>query len=162
MTPRRKNPLALNRPAAQRRAVSKGNRASSVLRYAALCAALGTNGIIFGAAAEPMQLRFASPAPAMSPITVGGIQPWAKEVNEAAPDALAIQVYAGPSVANFNNVYDRVVNAVVDAGFATLGGIGLSVPKTTVVSLPFEEKDSFNESLALWHIYTQGRAWRRV
>ena len=67
------------------------------------------------ASADPVQLRFASPAPAMSPITVGGIQPWAKEVNEAAPDAIAVQVYAGPSVANFNNVYDRVTNAVVDA-----------------------------------------------
>jgi hypothetical protein len=33
------------------------------------------------AGAEPMQLRFASPAPSMSPITVGGIQPWAKAVN---------------------------------------------------------------------------------
>jgi TRAP-type C4-dicarboxylate transport system substrate-binding protein len=92
----------------------------------------------------------------MSPITVGGIQPWAKEVNEAAPDAIAIQVYAGPSVASFNNIYDRVTNAVVDAGFATLGGIGLKVPKTTVVSLPFEEKDAFNESIALWRIFKQG------
>jgi len=108
------------------------------------------------ATAEPVQLRFASPAPAMSPITVGGIQPWAKEVNEAAPDAIAVQVYAGPSVANFNNVYDRVTNAVVDAGFATLGGIGLAVPKTTVISLPFEEKDAFNESVALWRIFKQG------
>jgi len=110
----------------------------------------------FSAGAEPVQLRFASPAPSMSPITVGGIQPWAKEVNEAAPDVVAIQVYAGPSVANFNNVYDRVVNAVVDAGFATLGGIGLSVPKTTAVSLPFEEDDAFISSVALWRMYKSG------
>lgn len=108
------------------------------------------------ASAEPMQLRFASPAPAQSPITVGGIQPWAKQVNEEAPDAIAIQVYAGPSVANFNNVYDRVTNAVVDAGFATLGGAGLKIPKTGVASLPFEEKDSFNESVALWRMFQQG------
>jgi TRAP-type C4-dicarboxylate transport system substrate-binding protein len=45
---------------------------------------------------------------------------------------------------------------VVDAGFATLGGIGLKVPKTSVVSLPFEEKDAFNESIALWRMYQQG------
>ena len=67
----------------------------------ALGAALAIGG---AAAADPVQIRFASPAPAMSPITVGGIQPWAKEVNEAAPDVIAIQVYAGPSVANFNNM----------------------------------------------------------
>jgi TRAP-type C4-dicarboxylate transport system substrate-binding protein len=119
----------------------------------ALGAALAIGG---AAAADPVQIRFASPAPAMSPITVGGIQPWAKEVNEAAPDVIAIQVYAGPSVANFNNVYDRVTNSVVDAGFATLGSMGLKVPKTTVVSLPFEEKDSFNESIALWRMHKQG------
>jgi TRAP-type C4-dicarboxylate transport system substrate-binding protein len=119
----------------------------------ALAAAVAVGG---AAAAEPTQLRFSSPAPAMSPITVGGIQPWAKEVNEAAPDVISVQVYAGPSVANFNNVYDRVTNAVVDAGFATLGGIGLKVPKTSVVSLPFEEKDSFNESVALWRMQNQG------
>jgi TRAP-type C4-dicarboxylate transport system substrate-binding protein len=118
--------------------------------------ALGATLIGGMATAEPVQLRFASPAPAMSPITVGGIQPWAKEVNEAAPDAISIQVYAGPSVANFNNVYDRVTNAVVDAGFATLGGIGLKVPRTSVVSLPFEEKDSFNESIALWRMHSHG------
>lgn len=111
---------------------------------------------VSAAVAEPAQVRFASPAPAMSPITVGGIQPWAKEVNEAAPDAIAIQVYAGPSIATFNNVYDRVTNAVVDAGFATLGGAGLKVPKTSVVSLPFEEKNAFNESVALWRLYDQG------
>jgi TRAP-type C4-dicarboxylate transport system substrate-binding protein len=108
------------------------------------------------AIADPVQLRFASPAPSMSPVTVGGIQPWAKEVNEAGEGVVAVQVFAGPSVANFNNVYDRVTNAVADAGFATLGGVGLKVPKTTVVSLPFEEKNAFNESLALWRIYHQG------
>jgi len=123
-------------------------------RIALAAAAIAT--LPLAASADPVQLRFASPAPAMSPITVGGIQPWAKEVNEAAPDAIAVQVYAGPSVANFNNVYDRVTNAVVDAGFATLGGIGLAVPKTTVISLPFEEKDSFNESVALWRIFKSG------
>jgi len=127
------------------------------LRNTAFYVLVAILGLAIGsAAAEPVQLRFASPAPAMSPVTVGGIQPWAKEVNEAAPDALAIQVYAGPSVANFNNVYDRVVNAVVDAGFATLGGIGLAVPKTTVASLPFEEDDALTSSIALWRIYKAG------
>jgi TRAP-type C4-dicarboxylate transport system substrate-binding protein len=119
--------------------------------------ALGVTLVLaIGAEAEPLHLRFASPAPSMSPVTVGGIQPWAKEVNEAIPDLVTIQVYAGPAVASFNNVYDRVTNHVMDAGFATLGGIGMSVPKTTVVSLPFEEKDSFNESIALWRIYKHG------
>jgi TRAP-type C4-dicarboxylate transport system substrate-binding protein len=125
-------------------------------RIAVLMAAAIALGLPAAGQAEPLQLRFASPSPAMSPITVGSIQPWAKEVNEALPGVVTIQVFAGPAVASFNNVYDRVVNQVVDAGFAIMGGIGLNVPRTTVVSLPFEEQDTFNESIALWRMYKAG------
>jgi TRAP-type transport system periplasmic protein len=108
------------------------------------------------ASAEPMQLKFASPAPPMSPVTRGGLIPWAKSVTEASEGTLDIKVFAGPTVAKFDNVLDRVENAVVDIGFGVLGSYASQFPMTQVVALPFESDDPLEAGVALWNLYAKG------
>jgi TRAP-type C4-dicarboxylate transport system substrate-binding protein len=106
--------------------------------------------------AEPVLLKFASPVAPTTPITSRGIGGWAKDVNEASEGTLNVQVFAGASIASNANIYDRIMNGVADLGFGLLGGMAAQFPRTSVISLPFEESDSYNISVALWRIYEKG------
>ena len=120
---------------------------------AVLTAALATTA---AARAEPVALKFASPVPLTTPITSGGVSAWAKEVSEDSAGTLNVQVFAGGSIATNANIYDRILNGVADLGFGLLGGMAPQFPRTTVVSLPFEEGDSHRISVAMWRVYERG------
>ena len=120
---------------------------------AALIAALATTSV---ARAEATLLKFASPVPLTTPITARGVSAWAKEVSEESGGALNVQVFAGGSIATNANIYDRILNGVADLGFGLLGGLAAQFPRTSVVSLPFEESDSYRISIAMWRLYAAG------
>jgi TRAP-type C4-dicarboxylate transport system substrate-binding protein len=106
-------------------------------------------------AAEPTVLKFGFPAPPGSYLNVGGIEPWSKRVMADADGAIEIKVFPGGSIANFANVYDRVVNGVAEIGLGTVGVAGV-FPRTGVSTVPFVTRDSAVASRALWRIYAAG------
>jgi TRAP-type C4-dicarboxylate transport system substrate-binding protein len=144
------NPLTLS--SAVRR-VSKGRR--RVLRYAiALGAiALSTSGSCF---AEPVQLKFAFIGPASGHMHQGGMGKFAEAVNKDAAGEVEIKVFNGPVLGTLGNIYDRLLNGVVEIAYGTMGPIITQFPKSSVSMLPFETHNAREGSLALWGALARG------
>ncbi len=119
---------------------------------AALFAALPT----MGRATAPTVLKFANPAPPQGWVTQKGILPWVKKVEAAADGLVEIKVYQGRSLANYRNMYDRILNGVVQIGQGTYGSIAGQFQKTKVAGLPFIAETSGEAALALWRLYASG------
>lgn len=117
-----------------------------------LAAALG----IASASAEPVKLIFATIAPADSLAAKGLIHPFADRINEAGKDVVQIDIRDGFAIANFDNIYSRVQDDVVQIGFALQGAIGGKFVRSAIVGLPFVSDDSATGSVAFWRLYQSG------
>jgi len=117
---------------------------------------------LFGVAAtptradEPIVLKFAYPAPPEGWLVAKGAAPWINKVEAASDGLMQIKLYPGGSIANFRNVYDRLLNGVAEVAFGTFGVIEDQFPKTTVVGLPLLADTSAEAGLALWRLYASG------
>jgi TRAP-type C4-dicarboxylate transport system substrate-binding protein len=107
-------------------------------------------------AQQPIELRFASPAPPQSPINTRGLDGWIKEVTAASGGTISVRLMPGPTLATFENVYDRVLKGVADIGFGTSGTVGGQFRKTEVATLPFETENVTETSVALWRTMQRG------
>ncbi len=129
----------------------------------ALCAAalIATPAL----AQEPAKLKYASPAPPQSLITVWGVGPWLKDVVKESGGTIQIQSYLGAVLGNFNQVLDRTRAGVDDIGWGILGPYSGEFPQTDVASLPFIAPESKASSIALWRLLKRGvikDQWDRV
>ena len=125
------------------------------LRIAAAAAAIAL-AFAGPALAQPAQLKFASPAPPQSPVNTWGIQPWIEEVQKASDGTVEIKAFLGPTLGNFNNIYERTISGVTDLAFGVFGPMAGQFPRTDVSSLPFEGGDCRQSSIALWRLLDQG------
>jgi TRAP-type C4-dicarboxylate transport system substrate-binding protein len=107
-------------------------------------------------AADPIVLKLANPATPTDWLSTKGIEPWAKRVSDATGGQVEIKNFAGGSIANFRNVYDRILNGVAEFGFGTFGTIADQFPKTVVAGLPFLAVNSVESGLAQWRLYNSG------
>src|SRR5262245_55751068 len=107
-------------------------------------------------AADPIVLKLANPATPTDWLSTKGIDQWAKRVADATGWQAEIKNFAVGSIANFRNVYDRVLNGVAEFGFGTFGTIADQFPKTMVAALPFLAVNSVESGLAQWRLYTSG------
>lgn len=107
-------------------------------------------------AADPVQIRFASPAPPMSQVNTWGLVPWTEDVQKAANGAVEFKFFAGPSLGTFNNIMDRTITQVVDMSFGTFGPMVDQFRKTSVSELPFEGETCLESSVALWRLIGSG------
>lgn len=121
-----------------------------------LLAILLAAAVVAPAAADPVLLKVGFPSPPMSWTNTHGMTPWAQSVEKAADGLVEIKIFPGGSVANFRNVYDRVINGVVDIGFGPTGDISDQSPRSDVSSLPFEVRNASEASLALWRLFAKG------
>jgi TRAP-type C4-dicarboxylate transport system substrate-binding protein len=106
-------------------------------------------------AAEPKTLKFGFPAALDSDfarIIVG----WKDDVEKASNGTLTLQMFPGTSVANFNNLLDRLNSHVIDVGFGIFGPYSRQVPQTFVAGLPFAADNSTECSTALWRLHAKG------
>jgi TRAP-type C4-dicarboxylate transport system substrate-binding protein len=110
-----------------------------------------------GARAQgPTAIKFAYPAPAKGWLYEKGVMPWVKKVEDSSGGLLEIKTYPGGAIANFRNVYDRLLNGVAEIGFGTFGVIEGQFPRTTVSGLPFLADNSTENSLAVWRLIANG------
>ena len=105
---------------------------------------------------DPILLKFAFPAPPMSYVNTGGAEPWSKAVMQDAGGTLDIKLFPGGTIANFGNVYDRVVNGVAEMGFGTVGTIANLFQRTSVSTVPFITQESYESSMAIWRLNAKG------
>lgn len=119
-----------------------------------LCVAM-----LFGASkpatAAPVRLLMTSMSPAGS-LDSQLFNKWAHRVDDQSNHTLDIEVKDGYTLASFRNVYDQVLNDVVQVGWAIHGAVGGKFPLTQVASLPFIVKTSRVGSVALWRLYKSG------
>ena len=122
-------------------------------RTVAMVAALA---LAASAAAEPVVLKFNSPAPPRSFLHEGAFTPWAKAVSEASGGTLKVDMYFGGTLGNFGVTYDRVLDGVADIGFILTALAGGKFRQEDVAALPFESKSSLAAATALWKLYEKG------
>lgn len=101
-------------------------------------------------------LDFASPAAPSHPLHTEVIEPWIDQIVSNAEGALEIRTFYSSPLGNHSNIYDRVLDDVVDIAFTTLASVGGQFKKTDVASLPFETQSALEGSVALWKLYEQG------
>ena len=123
------------------------------LATAALAAAVAA---IPSHAQEPATLKFAFMPPPQSPYIAQAIAPWKENVEKASQGTVKIEIFYGPQLANYNNVLDRIGNAVVEIAYGIFGNLGNQFPDPNVTILPFESEDAETPSVALWRLYAQG------
>jgi TRAP-type C4-dicarboxylate transport system substrate-binding protein len=108
------------------------------------------------AGAEPVVLKFNSPAPPPSFLHAGAFNPWAKAVSEASGGTLKVELYYGGTLGGFGVTYDRVLDGVADIGFILTALAKGKFRQQDVAALPFESESSLAAATALWKLYEQG------
>ena len=104
---------------------------------------------------EPLTLRFAIPgASPMSTTYTKVFQPWIERIDADGGGSVKIQAFF--NIANFQNVYDRVVNAVTDIGYGGTGAMGGKFPGASVVELASDVIGSREAAGAYWKIFEDG------
>ncbi len=132
------------------------NRATMSRRAFALGASAAALAAAAPASAQTVSLKFAATISPASSLVKDVFVPWAARVAAKSNNAVQIEVVGGPTLANPQNVYERVVNGVADIGWAVHGALGVPFPKTSVTNLPFEVGDAISGSIALWNLYESG------
>ncbi len=125
-------------------------------RKMALAATLVLGMTSVGNAQEATKLKFATLSPADGPLNVRLLHPWAEKVNAAGKGVVEIDVRDGLSVASYGNVYDRVLDDVIQVAFTVTGSIAGKFVLSNVVALPLLFERSDEASVAFWRLYTSG------
>jgi TRAP-type C4-dicarboxylate transport system substrate-binding protein len=114
--------------------------------------------LLFAASAhaQPVSLKFNSPAPPRSFLHDGAFTPWAKAVEQDSGGTLKVEMFFGGTLGNFVVTYDRVVDGVADIGFILTALAGGKFKQQDVAALPFESKSSLAASQALWSLFEKG------
>src|SRR5437868_10177546 len=113
-------------------------RRTGMKRYSGILCILAALVTPAALAQQSVELRFASPAPPPSPMNTAGFAEWIKDVTAASGGTVSFRLMSGPTLASFDNVYDRVLKGVADIGFGTANETGAQFRKTQVATLPFE------------------------
>ncbi len=108
------------------------------------------------AAADEAKLIFADLAPPDSRVAQGIFHPWADRINAAGVGVVHLDTRDGFALANFDNVYSRVMDDVIQVGWALQGAIGGKFIRSAVAGLPFVSSDCETGSVALWRLYQSG------
>jgi TRAP-type C4-dicarboxylate transport system substrate-binding protein len=105
------------------------------------------------ALAQELRLTFATLAPPSSRVAQGFFHPWAQRINEAGKGIVRLEVKDGFTLANLENVYNRVLDDVVQVGWGLQSAIGGKFERSAIAGLPFTADDSERASVALWRLY---------
>ena len=107
--------------------------------------------------ADETKLIFVSLVPADSRVAQTVFHPWVDRINAAGQGVVHLDGRDGFALANLDNVYNRVLDDVVQVGFAQQNAIGGKFIRSAVAGLPFVSDDSESASVALWRLYRSGQ-----
>ena len=129
-----------------------------MLRLKTFCAAaaLMMSAIAPCFADDVPELTFATISPGDRPLNMRMLHPWVERVNEAGKGIVHITVRDGVTVANYNNIYDRVLDNVVQIAFTITGSVGGKFALSNVVELPMLYEHPDEASVAYWRLYKSG------
>jgi len=108
------------------------------------------------AVADPVALKFAPFASPGQAAYEEFYKPWAEKVTADSQGALTIDLRGGSAIVNNQNVYDRVMNDVVQIGFVLFNYVAGKFPYAEVGALPNMADSAEHGSDALWRLYQSG------
>lgn len=106
-----------------------------MIRTLALGAAIFIASAI--SAQSQVVLKFASPAPAPTPVNKAVFQVWADKVTQESGGTLKVEFFPGAQLGQHGQMLDHVRNGVVDIAFEAQGYYPGKFKKSEVVNLPF-------------------------
>ena len=114
--------------------------------------------VAVGCAAPPAeaQLKFATVSPPGGPLNNRVLHPWAEKVNASHEESVQLDVRDGYTLGNFANIYDRIMNDVVQVASGLQGTVAGKFPLTNLISLPMLFDRSDLASVAFWRLYKSG------
>ena len=101
-------------------------------------------------------LIFASPMTSRSSISTEVFEPWIKKIVAESEGELTIRNFYSSPLGDYNNIYDRVLDGVVDIAFTTTAQVGGQFRHSDVAALPIEAHSSYEGSVSLWKLYENG------
>ncbi|PLX61575.1 TRAP transporter substrate-binding protein [Sedimenticola selenatireducens] len=108
-----------------------------------------------GAHAAEVNLRFAHFWPAQSAIGKHW-QAWAKSVEAASNNRIAVEVYPSQTLAKAPKIYDAVISGIADIGVTAQGYTANRFPLTQIVELPGQTKSSTHGSCLVQTLLADG------
>ena len=106
--------------------------------------------------AEEVRLIFGSTNPPPVPVNPKFLDPWTAKVNAEGKGAVFVDIRHDPTIANFTNYYDRVINDVVQISWGIQAYLGPRFAKSAVAGLPFIDDNATQPSVAYWRLYKSG------
>jgi TRAP-type C4-dicarboxylate transport system substrate-binding protein len=112
----------------------------------------------FGRAAwaDEVNLLFDIIGPTRSGAMINALEPWAAKVNEQAKGMIHLDVREGVTLANFENIYDRVLDDAIQIGWGMQNAVAGKFPLSEVPAVPFLVKSAQVGSVAFWRLYKTG------
>lgn len=106
--------------------------------------------------AEETNLLFDIVGPTRSGAMANALEPWAAKVNEQAKGLIHVDVREGVTLANFENIYDRVLDDAIQIGWGMQNAVAGKFPLSEVPAVPFLVKSAQAGSVAFWRLYKTG------
>jgi TRAP-type transport system periplasmic protein len=108
------------------------------------------------ARAEETTLLFGTTNPPQIPVNAQIMHPWAKRINEQGKDVIRLDVRDGPTLANFNNYYDRVISDTVQISWGIQSYVAGKFVASLAPGLPFTSDKAEDASVAYWRLIKSG------
>lgn len=121
-----------------------------------LLAAIFAISYFIVASASADTLSFASPLAGRASLHTEVFEPWIEKIVAESEGELTIRSFHSSPLGNYNNMYDRVLDGVVDIAFTTTAQVGGQFRHSDVAALPIEASTSYESSVALWKLYESG------
>ena len=106
--------------------------------------------------AEEINLLFNMIGAPGTAFMVHALEPWAARVNQQGAGLVHLDVREGMSLANFENIYDRVRDDAIQIGWGLQNAVAGKFPLSEVPAVPFLVKRSELGSIAFWRLYKSG------
>jgi TRAP-type C4-dicarboxylate transport system substrate-binding protein len=119
-------------------------------------ALIGSTCLIGHGTAQETRLLVTTMSPGGSGNSEKLFKPWVQSVNNAAGGAITLEARDGQALANFTNIYDRVLNDIVQIGWGLHPFIPGRFPLSEVAGLPLVSDNAETSALALWRLYKTG------
>jgi TRAP-type transport system periplasmic protein len=107
------------------------------------------------APAQETKLFFTSMSPAGSQVS-NFFRTWIDRVNQQAGGDIKVELRDGLTLANFGNVYERVLDDVVQIGWVAHALVAGKFPLSEVTTMPFIGDNNEACSAGLWRMYKSG------
>lgn len=104
---------------------------------------------------EAVTLNLGHPFPALHPIQVGALEPYAADVNAATDGAVTIEFHAGGSLAAAPATFENTSIGGQELGWALQGYHAGVFPVTEIIEQPFQFVSAAQATRTLWDLYDE-------